>query len=327
MIVVTGGAGFIGSALIWELNRRGHDEILVVDRLHENDKWKNLRNLDFHDYMDKASFRESIRDSDLEYSPEVVFHLGACSATTEMDLDYLMDNNYRYTLDLARWCRDLDIRFIYASSAATYGDGSLGYSDGHDVIPELKPLNPYGFSKQRFDDFALRNGWLSEIVGLKYFNVYGPNEYHKGNMRSVVNKSFPQARDEGTIRLFKSHRDDYEDGQQKRDFLYVKDAVDMTLFFMENPGVNGIYNVGTGEARPFDDLANSLFDALDRPTSIEYFDMPEEIRPNYQYYTQAELSKIREAGYDGDIRSLEDGIRDYVENYLTRDDPYLSSHG
>lgn len=325
MIVVTGGAGFIGSALIWELNQRGHDDILVVDRLHESDKWKNLRNVNFHDYIDKADFRKTVNDRDLDYSPDVVFHLGACSSTTETDLDYLMDNNYAYTQDLARWSLERDVRFIYASSAATYGDGSRGYSDDHEGIPDLEPLNPYGFSKQRFDDYALRKGWLSDLVGLKYFNVYGPNEYHKGNMRSVVNKSFPQARDEGTIRLFKSHRDDYEDGQQKRDFLYVKDAVDMTLFFMENPDVSGIFNIGTGQPRTFDDLAESIFDALDKPSDIEYFDMPEDIRPNYQYYTEADLTKLREAGYDHDVHDLEEGIRDYVENYLTRENPYLTT--
>lgn len=325
MIVVTGGAGFIGSALVWGLNRRGHEDILVVDRLHESDKWKNLRNVNFVDYMDKEKFRKKIKDRELEYSPEFVFHLGACSSTTETDLDYLMDNNYRYTLDLARWCRDLDIRFVYASSAATYGDGSKGYSDRHETIPGLEPLNPYGFSKQRFDDFAFRQDWLDEIVGLKYFNVYGPNEYHKGDMRSVVNKSFPQAQDNGTIRLFKSHRQDYEDGQQERDFLYVKDAVKMTLFFMENRDVNGIFNIGTGQARTFDDLAKSLFDALDKPVDIEYFDMPEDIRPNYQYYTEADLSKLRNAGYSDDTYSLEDGINDYVQNYLTKKNPYLSA--
>ncbi|MFB6346099.1 MAG: ADP-glyceromanno-heptose 6-epimerase [bacterium] len=325
MIVVTGGAGFIGSALVWELNRRGHEDILVVDRLYESDKWKNLRRIDFLDYLDKQDFLEAVKDDRLEYSPDVVFHLGASSSTTETDLDYLMKNNYGYTRELAKWCLENGSRFIYASSAATYGDGSNGYSDDHENISRLSPLNPYGFSKQRFDEYAHRKGWLSDIVGLKYFNVYGPNEYHKGNMRSVVNKSYPQARDEGTIRLFKSHVSEYEHGQQKRDFLYVKDAVKMTLFFMENPEVNGIYNIGTGTARTFDDLAKSIFDALDKPVDIEYFDMPEDIRPNYQYYTQADLTKLRNAGFTDELHTLEEGIKDYVINYLDSDNGYLSS--
>lgn len=325
MIIVTGGAGFIGSALIRELNRRGHEDVLVVDELEEGEKWKNLRSLAFRDYQHKTEFRENVRQGTLPYEPEAVFHLGACSSTTETDATYLMDNNYRYTKELARWALERDIRFVYASSAATYGDGSNGYVDDHELIPELEPLNKYAFSKQRFDELAYREGWLDEIVGLRYFNVYGPNEYHKGEMRSVVNKSYPQVINNGTIRLFKSHRDDVEHGQQKRDFLYVKDAVDMSLSFLENPDLTGIYNVGTGRARPFDDLAASIFDALDEPVEIEYFDMPDHIRPNYQYYTEADLSKLRDAGYDGEITSLEDGIEDYVTNYLQTDDPYLKN--
>lgn len=324
MIVVTGGAGFIGSALVWELNNRGYTNIKIVDDLETGKKWKNIRSLDYLDYQNKWKFLEDVQEEELAGDVETVFHLGACSATTEEDATYLMKNNYEYTKTLAKWSLNQDIRFIYASSAATYGDGGKGYSDNHDLIPELKPLNKYAFSKLRFDEHAYRKNWLHEIVGLRYFNVYGPNEYHKGNMRSVVNKSFPQAINNGTIKLFKSHRDDIEHGQQKRDFLYVKDAVDMTLFFHENPNITGIYNIGTGQARPFDDLAASVFDALDKPTDIEYFDMPEDIRENYQYYTEADLTKLRDAGYEKTITDLKDGIKDYVVNYLNTDGIYLS---
>ncbi len=325
MFVVTGGAGFIGSAIVWELNQHGCDEILIVDELGTGKKWKNLRSLDFTDYMNKKEFLESIESGNFLYSPETVFHMGACSSTTEDNATYLVENNYRYTKDLARWALEEGIRFVYASSAATYGDGEHGYSDDHDVIPDLKPLNKYAFSKLLFDEFAYRRDWLDEIVGLRYFNVYGPNEYHKGDMRSVVNKSFPQALRNGTVRLFKSYREDVDHGQQQRDFIYVKDAADISVFFHDNPDLNGIYNVGTGRARPFDDLAAAVFEALDKPVDIEYFDMPEEVRSNYQYYTEADLSKLRDAGYAREITSLENGIKDYVQNYLITDNPYLTN--
>lgn len=325
MIIVTGGSGFIGSALVWGLNERGHEDILVVDQFETGKKWKNLRSLEYLDYMNKIQFLEHVENDTLPYDPDAVLHLGACSATTEEDLEFLMENNYRYTKELARWSLEHGARFLYASSAAVYGDGEKGYSDDHDRIPDLEPLNKYAFSKQRFDEFALRQGWLDEIVGLRYFNVYGPNEYHKGEMRSVVNKSLPQARDEGVIRLFQSHRDDIEDGQQKRDFLYVKDAVDMTLHLLENEDLSGVYNIGTGQARPFDDLAEAIFDALDEPSRIEYFEMPEHLRENYQYFTEADLTKLRDSGYDQPITSLEEAVRDYVTNYLLKDDPYLTS--
>lgn len=324
MIVVTGGAGFIGSAVVWALNERGEYEILVVDEANISaKKQKNLEALQYSQYFDKDEFRRRILNDELEPVPDAIVHLGACSSTTEEDMDYLRDNNYQYTVDLAEYGLKNDVRFIYASSAATYGDGSLGYSDKHEMIPKLEPLNKYGLSKQMFDEHALENGWLDEIVGLKYFNVYGPNEYHKGEMRSVIHKSVPQAREDGVIRLFKSHRDDYEHGEQKRDFLYVKDAVEMTLFFLDNPDQAGIHNVGVGEARSFNDLATAIFEALKLPPKIEYFDMPGDIRPNYQYYTEADLTKIREAGYNPEITSLENGIREYVKEYIVTDTPRL----
>lgn len=324
MYVVTGGAGFIGSALVWGLNQRGIDDILVVDRLYSGQKWKNLRDLEIREYVDKETFRDWVQEDRLPAKPEAILHMGACSSTRESDADYLMENNYRYTLDLARYCLEQSVRFIYASSAATYGDGSQGYSDDESDLFDLQPLNKYGFSKQQFDEQAALNGWLDRMVGLKFFNVYGPNEYHKGDMRSVQNKSYPQARDNGVIRLFKSHRDDYEHGQQERDFLYVKDAVKVVNFFLDNPDVNGIYNVGCGDARTFDDLAEATFRALDKSPSVEYFDMPEDLRPRYQYHTEAELKKLRKAGYEEEFTSLEEGIDDYVNNYLETDNPYLT---
>lgn len=320
MIVVTGGAGFIGSAVTWGLNQRNVQGLLLVDEEpFPSAKQRNLEPLSYTDYLNKNEFRRHILQETLEPVPEAIVHLGACSSTTEEDMEFLRDNNYQYTVDLAEYCLKYDTRFIYASSAATYGDGSLGYSDDHDMIPELEPLNKYGRSKQLFDELALEQGWLNEIVGLKYFNVYGPNEYHKGQMRSVIHKSVPQARENGVIRLFKSHREEYKHGEQKRDFLYVKDAVDMTLFFLDNPELGGIYNVGVGEARTFNDLARAIFDALEIEARIEYFDMPDAIRPNYQYYTEAELNKIRRAGYNEPITSLEDGIAKYVKDYILSD--------
>lgn len=332
MFVVTGGAGFIGSALIWKLNQRGHTEILVVDHFENGNKWRNLRNLEILDYMDKQNFRNKIIKEKLNYQPEAIFHLGACSATTETDMEYLMDNNYNYTRQLARYALENSIRFIYASSAATYGDGSNGYSDDQQQLSELKPLNKYAYSKHLFDLHARRQSWLDQVVGLKYFNVYGPNEYHKGEMRSVVHKSFQQMKSDGEVRLFKSHDPDYEDGQQKRDFLYVKDAVKMTLFFLDNPQLSGIYNIGQGKARPFADLGNAVIETMKNSKkaqtsggeAINYIDMPEELRERYQYYTEADISRVREAGYKNELHSLEDGIKDYLENYLLTQDPHLN---
>ncbi|MFP4686542.1 MAG: ADP-glyceromanno-heptose 6-epimerase [bacterium] len=326
MFVVTGGAGFIGSALIWALNQRGLNDIVVVDRFEDGEKWLNLRNLNVYDYMDKQTFREKIYSGHLPAQPEVIFHLGACSATTETDMGYLMDNNYNYTRELANYALQRDIRFIYASSAATYGDGSEGYEDDEEKLETLRPLNKYAYSKHLFDLHARKNEWLKQIAGLKYFNVYGPNEYHKGEMRSVVHKSFGQAQTDGEIRLFKSHRDNIEHGQQKRDFLYVKDAVKMTLFFMDNPKANGIFNIGRGKARSFEDLAKAVFKTMQLPENIVYFDMPDEIRNRYQYFTEATIEKIRDAGFNGELYSLEAGIADYLQTYLFKDDPYLKVH-
>lgn len=316
MILVTGGAGFIGSTLIASLNSRKITDILVVDQLGTDQKWKNLRNLAFADYVEKADLLEMVAEGKLDGSVEAVFHLGACSDTTQTDASYLLKNNYEYSKILAQWAAGRNIRFIYASSAATYGDGEAGFTDNEDSIESLCPLNMYGYSKHMFDLWARRNGLLDKIVGLKYFNVFGPNEYHKGNMRSFIVKAFEQMNAGGTVRLFKSYEKDYGDGEQVRDFIYVKDAVDMTLFFLDNPNLGGLYNVGTGQARTWNDLVTAVFVAMGKKPRIEYIDMPDSIRNQYQYFTRAEMTKLREAGYDKEAISLEAAIKDYVQNYL-----------
>ena len=316
MIVVTGGAGFIGSAIIASLNSRKITDILVVDQLGTDEKWKNLRNLVYTDYMEKTDLLETIIEDKLDRPVEAVFHLGACSDTTETDASYLLKNNYEYTKLLAQWATSNEIRFIYASSAATYGDGEAGFKDDEGSLEILRPLNMYGYSKHMFDLWAQRTGLLNRIVGLKYFNVFGPNEYHKGHMSSFIIKAFEQINAGGTVRLFKSYENDYADGEQVRDFVYVKDAVEMTLFFLDNPNLGGLYNIGTGRARTWNDLVTAVFAAMGKEPKIEYIDMPDSIRNQYQYFTRAEISKLREAGYEKEITSLEDVIKDYVQNYL-----------
>jgi len=318
MIIVTGGAGFIGSALIAELNKRQISDILVVDELGPDQKWKNLRNLSFADYVEKGDFLELVIEGKLDGPVDVVFHLGACSDTTETNASYLVKNNYEYSKLLAQWATDADIRFIYASSAATYGDGSAGFCDDEEKIEVLRPLNMYGYSKHLFDMWARRAGLLSKIVGLKYFNVFGPNEYHKSDMMSFVVKAFEQIKTTGKVRLFKSYQPEYADGEQVRDFLYVKDAVNMTLFFFDNLYINGIFNIGTGETRTWNDLVIAVFMGMGRKPNIEYIEMPASIRNQYQYFTQADLSKLRKAGYSKQTTPLEDAIRDYIQNYLEK---------
>ncbi len=322
MIIVTGGAGFIGSAIIAALNKRGITDILIVDE-QGKDKCENLANLPFTDYVEKNDFLKKVVDKKITTDIEVIFHMGACSDTTEMNTEYLEENNCRYSKLLAQWAVDTDIRFIYASSAATYGDGSKGFSDEEEKIERLQPLNPYGRSKQLFDLWARENGLLKKIVGLKYFNVFGPNEYHKGDMRSFIVKAFEQINATGKVRLFKSYNPQFEDGKQMRDFLYVKDAVDMTLFFYDNPKVAGLFNIGSGKARTWDELVEAVFAAMGKSVNIEYIDMPESIRNQYQYFTQADITKLRKAGYRKEITSLEDATKDYVQNYL-QNNKYLS---
>ena len=320
MIIVTGGAGFIGSALITALNKRQITDILVVDELGTDQKWKNLRNLSFTDYVEKDDFFEMVIEDKLDSSIDAVFHLGACSDTTETNASYLIKNNYEYSKLLAQWATADNIRFIYASSAATYGDGSAGFSDDQEKIEILKPLNMYGYSKHLFDLWARRTGLLKKIVGLKYFNVFGPNEYHKADMRSFCIKAFEQITSTGKIRLFKSYKPEYADGEQKRDFIYVKDAVDMTLFFYDNPQTNGLYNIGSGKARTWNDLVKAVFAAMGKEPNIEYIEMPESIRNQYQYFTEADITKLQKAGYKKEITPLEDAIKDYVQSYLQTDE-------
>jgi ADP-L-glycero-D-manno-heptose 6-epimerase len=315
-IIVTGGAGFIGSALVWRLNREGEDDILIVDSLGAGDKWKNLSGLRFSDYQEKDDFLARIRARDLPPSLETIFHFGACSSTVEADTRYLVKNNFEYSKTLARYALESGVRFIYASSAATYGDGSRGYGDRESGLGGLRPLNKYGFSKHLFDLYALRRGWLEKIVGLKFFNVFGPNEYHKGSMRSMVCKGYEQIRNRGRLQLFQSHRDGWRDGEQDRDFIYIKDALEMILFIYRSPTLSGIFNIGSGTARTWNDLALAIFDALQVEKQITYVPMPEEIRDTYQYHTEAKMEKLRRAGYDRPVTSLEEAVKDYARNYL-----------
>jgi ADP-L-glycero-D-manno-heptose 6-epimerase len=317
-ILVTGGAGFIGSALIWALNQRGCTDIIVTDVLGHDEKWRNLVPLKFADYVEAGEFRERIATKGSSFGKvTAAFHLGACSATTEKNASYLIDNNYAYTKELALWALEHDIRFVYASSAATYGDGAQGMDDRDENIARLRPLNMYGYSKHLFDLHAQRHGWLQRLVGVKYFNVYGPNEDHKGDMRSLVNKAYQQIQSAGRVGLFKSYHPDYKDGEQMRDFLYVKDAVEMTLHFAEaGLHANGLFNLGSGEANTWLTLTRAIFAALGREPKIDFIDMPEALKGKYQNYTKADIGKLRAAGYTRPMTPLTDAVKDYVQNAL-----------
>ena len=326
MIVVTGGAGFIGSALVWRLNERGCSDIYIVDHLGRSEKWRNLTPLKYADYIDKIDFITRLEAGAFGSDIHAVLHMGACSSTTETDADYLMENNYRYTLRLAQWWRrHPETRFIYASSAATYGSGDAGYADDERLLHTLTPLNMYGYSKHLFDCVAYAKGWLDKCVGLKFFNVFGPNESHKGDMRSVIAKAYTRVRDEGVMELFESYRSGVGHGDQARDFIYVKDAVDITLFFLDNPHVSGLYNVGSAIARSWNDVAQALFKAVGKQPVIEYIPMPLSLREKYQYFTRADVSKLRAAGCVHQCRLLEDAIADYVGNYLRTDSRLTNS--
>ena len=324
-VLVTGGAGFIGSALVWGLNRRGCEDIVVCDLLGTSEKWRNLVPLRFADYLEADALMARLQSGALGKF-DLVLHMGACSATTELDASYLARNNYEFTKDLAHWSLANKARFVYASSAATYGDGTQGMEDNEAALDTLRPLNMYGYSKHLFDLHAKRAGFLNKVCGLKYFNVFGPNEDHKGDMRSLVHKSFAQVQGKGVIQLFKSHRKEYKDGEQKRDFLYVKDCVAMTLHLAATPKANGLFNIGSGGARTWLDLANAVFVALKKKPVIKFIEMPEAIRDKYQYFTQANLLRLRGAGYAAPVTSLENAVFDYVRKYLLPDkrlDPSL----
>jgi ADP-L-glycero-D-manno-heptose 6-epimerase len=327
MKIITGGAGFIGSAISWRLNQLGIKDILLVDADVAGTKKNNLENLLYSDLIDKDNFIKKISLDDISFKVETIYHMGACSSTTEQDMEYLKANNFEYSKHLAKWSIRNSVRFIYASSGATYGDGSMGFEDDEKLIPKLTQLNKYGLSKQMFDIWLLENKMLDKVVGLKYFNVFGPNENHKGDMRSMVNKSYSQIEKTGKMQLFKSYRNEYKDGEQKRDFIYVKDAVEMTIFFdgINQIGYNknGIYNIGAGRASSWNEMAYALFKALGKEPVIEYVEMPDNIKNQYQYYTEANITKLRRAGYEKPVMSLEESVIDYVVNYLMKD-KYLS---
>ena len=310
MILITGGAGFIGSALAKELNKKGEDRIIIADRK----KYDNLNDLKFSQYREADSLLAS-PPSHLE----IIFHLGACSSTLEKNIDWLTHNNLEYSKKIFQLAIQKKCPLLYASSAATYGDGNQGHDDNHQIIPLLKPLNPYGQSKQDFDEWVLRQkntppSWM----GLKFFNVYGPNEYHKGPMRSMVHKAHEEIQNNGKLKLFKSHKKEYQHGEQMRDFIYIKDVVKGMLALSQIHNKNGIYNIGTGCARSFKDLAIATFKSLEKPVQIEYIDMPPEMRNQYQYFTQAKMEKFFSILPQFQFSSLEEGIGDYVHNYLQR---------
>jgi ADP-L-glycero-D-manno-heptose 6-epimerase len=326
-ILVTGAAGFIGSNIVAALSEQG-DEVIVCDWLEQGDKWKNLAAHVISDFVDPDDLENWLNMPDRQL--DAVIHMGAISATTETDGDLILKRNFKPTRMLWDWCADHDASFIYASSAATYGNGDQGFEDNQapTALAELKPLNLYGWSKHAFDKFVAqteqKNGKTPpQWAGLKFFNVYGPNEYHKGNMKSVIAQSYPKVVAGEPLTLFRSHHPDYEDGGQLRDFVYVKDCVKVIIWLLNNSDVSGLFNVGTGKARSFKDLALATYQAAGATPDIKYIDTPISIRDKYQYFTEANMAKLRAAGYGGNFYSLEDGIKDYVTDYLSKDDPYL----
>ncbi|MCU0367466.1 MAG: ADP-glyceromanno-heptose 6-epimerase [Cyclobacteriaceae bacterium] len=317
MIVVTGAAGFIGSYLIHRLNQDNFNAIIAVDKFDNAEKNKNLTGLKIKEKVDREVFIEWL---DAHYETiEFIFHIGARTDTAEFDIELLNKLNTQYTKDIWARCCKYQIPLVYASSAATYGLGESGYDDDESQIPNLKPLNPYGQSKQDFDVWALKQKEKPFFwVGLKFFNVYGPNEYHKGRMASVIWHAYNQIMKTGKMKLFKSHNPEFKDGEQMRDFVYVKDVADVCMFFMHHRKNSGIYNLGSGKARTFKDLTKAVFRALDKPEVIEFIDTPADIRDKYQYFTEANMEKIRKIGYDKPFHTLENGASDYVRNYLMK---------
>ncbi len=325
MLLVTGGAGFIGSNVVASLNEAGRTDIAVNDILGTGQKWRNLAARRLAEFVPAGDLMHWLEGRKLD----AVVHMGAISSTTETNVDLLMESNFRLSLRLFEWCAASRTPFIYASSAATYGDGAAGFSDDWSSggLARLKPLNPYGWSKHLFDQaVALRLARKDKLppqwAGLKFFNVFGPNEYHKGDMMSLVAKRFDEAKAGGPIRLFKSHRAGVADGEQKRDFIYVDDGVAVVRWLLETPAVSGIFNVGTGKARSFRDLMTAMFTALGKEPKIDYVDMPDSIRDTYQYFTQAETGNLRRAGFTADFLSLEEGVKRYVSQYLDRADRF-----
>jgi ADP-L-glycero-D-manno-heptose 6-epimerase len=316
MLVLTGGAGFIGSCFLKKLNDEGIKDIIVVDHLGNDDKWRNLLGKQFTDIVNITTFRRKLLSGDYGERIETIVHLGACSTTTERDADYLLDNNYAYSRDLAEFSVQNNVRFIYASSAATYGLGENGYSDTE--FSSLRPLNMYGYSKHIFDTWVLENGFEKQFCGIKFFNVYGPNEYHKGDMASMIFKAFRQIQQTGEVKLFKSNSPEFKDGEQKRDFIYVKDAVDVMWGMLQDNSISGIFNLGTGKARSWNDLANAVFKAMDKPVKINYIEMPESLKAQYQNFTEADMSSLKKTSAFKEFPSLEENVQDYVQNYLLK---------
>jgi ADP-L-glycero-D-manno-heptose 6-epimerase len=316
MIVLTGGAGFIGSCFLKKLNDNGIDDIMVVDHLSTTDKWKNLSGKRFVQFEHKDKFRQKLLEDEYLFDFDAIIHFGACSKTTERNADYIMDNNLGFSIDVAEYCIDHEARFIYASSASTYGNGEFGYSDS--VFEPLKPLNVYGLSKHIFDLWVIKNGYQDEFAGFKFFNVFGPNEYHKGDMASMIFKAHKQIKETGKVNLFKSNHTDYPDGGQMRDFVYVKDVVDIIWQTFQNDDINGIFNLGTGNARSWNDLANAVYSAMEIKPDINYVDMPDSLINQYQNYTQAEMNKLSEQLADFKFMSLEDSVKDYISEYLDK---------
>lgn len=314
MIILTGGAGFIGSCFLKILNKNGIDDIIVVDRLGTGEKWKNLIGKKYSSYIHKDDFRKKLSENTLPDNIEAIIHLGACTVTTEKDADYLIDNNFNYSVELANFAIKNNIRFIYASSAATYGDGNEGYSD--NTFENLKPLNMYGYSKHAFDEWVIKNEYHKIFTGFKFFNVFGPNEYHKDEMASMVFKSFNQIKKTGRVRLFKSDVEGYSDGEQKRDFIYVKDVVAVLWNALNTPEFSGIYNLGTGNADTWNHLIECVFDAMNLKANIEYIDMPISLTGQYQYFTEAVMDNFNNSLCKISFQSIESSIEDYVQNHL-----------
>lgn len=327
MYIITGGAGFIGSNIAWALEHLDFGKIVVCDRLNESDKWRNIAKRDLWDVIVPDCLFEFLEDNSSNI--EAVIHMGAISSTTETNVDLIIDTNFRLSMDIWKWCADHQVRLIYASSAATYGDGTHGFDDNgsHDALAALRPLNAYGWSKNLFDRQVAKMIDANELrppqwAGLKFFNVYGPNEYHKGRMRSVISQVFPNAKDGAPSILFKSHHPDYEDGGQLRDFVWVGDCVDIIIWMLNTPDVNGLFNCGTGQARSFLDLTKAVYETLGQNVEIEYVDTPIEIRAKYQYFTEARMERLNAAGFDKPYTTLEDGIEQYVSGFLNTNDPY-----
>ncbi|MBK8127506.1 MAG: ADP-glyceromanno-heptose 6-epimerase [bacterium] len=323
MILITGAAGFIGSACAWALNQRGITDLVLVDSLGKAEKWKNLRGLRFREFVERGDLFDDLEHADWALEVKAIIHMGACADTTQVDSDYLLTWNYEYSKLLCDWALGHGVRFIYASSAAVYGDGALGFSDDDGLTPRLRPLNAYGFSKWLFDMWVLEHHLQNQVAGLRFFNVFGPNEYHKARMASVILHAYPQARDTGKVRLFESHRSDFQHGEQRRDFIHIAEVLTGIKFLLEKPEVNGIFNLGTGTPHTYNQLAENVFHALGKPVNIEYFPMPEDLRNRYQYETCADMRKFNAAGLPKFADRFGEFVQSYVRDYMDKGGRYL----